>query len=199
MPYTLNPDRAQPWNGLPELPIGEEHYKTLDVYEQLVNSKAAIARLQGRSAAIPNQGMLINTISLQEAKASSAVENIFTTDDELYKAFSDNPNQVQQGPSNEVLHYRESLWEGYHYLKQSRTFNREYLELIHNKITGETDGIRKPFAQIYSKQGGTGQNSGTAVYTPPREAGIVEAKIDNMLLFMNDDDQFNTDPLIKWP
>ena len=84
MPYTLNPDRAQPWNGLPELPIGEEHYKTLEVYEQLVNSKAAIARLQGRSAAIPNQGMLINTISLQEAKASSAVENIFTTDDELY-------------------------------------------------------------------------------------------------------------------
>jgi Fic family protein len=197
MPYTINPDRSQPWNGLPELPIGEEHYRTLDVYEQLVNSKAAIARLQGRSSAIPNQGMLINTISLQEAKASSAVENIFTTDDELYKAFSDNPNQVQQGPSKEILHYRESLWEGYNYLKQTRTFSREYLELVYKKITGETDGIRRPFAQIYIRQGGTGSNAGTAVYTPPRGAGIVEAKIDNLLAFLNDDHQFNIDPLIK--
>lgn len=197
MSYTINPDRSKPWNGLPELPIGEEYYRDLDVFEQLANSKAAIARLQGRSAAIPNQGMLINTISLQEAKASSAVENIFTTDDELYKAFSDNPNQVQQGPSKEILHYRESLWEGYYHLKQSPTFSLEYLELIYKKITGENDGIRKPFAQIYIKQGGTGPNAGTAVYTPPRGAGIIEAKIDNLLTFINDDHQFNIDPLIK--
>lgn len=197
MSYIINPDRNKPWNGLPELPIQEEYYKTLDIYEQLVASKAAIARLQGRSAAIPNQGMLINTISLQEAKASSAVENIFTTDDELYKAFSDNPAQVQQGASKEVLHYRESLWEGYNYLKQAHSFSREYLELIYKRVTGENDSFRKPFAQIYIRRGGSGPNAGTAVYTPPRGEGIVEAKIDNLLAFMNDDKQYNVDPLIK--
>jgi Fic family protein len=68
----------------------------LDIFEQLGEAKAAIARLQGRSAAIPNQGMLINTISLQEAKASSEIENIFTTDDELYKAFSDETSSRAQ-------------------------------------------------------------------------------------------------------
>jgi Fic family protein len=197
MSYTINPDRSLPWNGLPELPIEEEYYRTIDIYEQLVNAKAAIARLHGRSAAIPNQGMFINTISLQEAKASSAVENIFTTDDELYKAFSDNPAVVQQGPSKEVLHYRESLWEGYHYLKQNRSFDREYLELVYRRVTAETDGIRKPFAQTYIRKGGSGANAGTVVYTPPRGTGIVEAKIDNLLTFLNDDAQFNMDPLIK--
>ena len=88
MLYKINPDRTKPWNDLPELPIDEEIYKKTAIYEQLGNTKAALARLQGRSIVIPNQGLLINSISLQEAKASSAIENIFTTDDELYKAYS---------------------------------------------------------------------------------------------------------------
>src|ERR1700691_2339696 len=87
--YKVNPDRQKPWNELPLLPISEELYKTVEVYEQLGKAKAALGKLQGRSIAIPNQGLLINTISLQEAKASSAIENIFTTDDELYKEYSE--------------------------------------------------------------------------------------------------------------
>jgi Fic family protein len=197
MPYRVNPDRNQPWNGLSDLPIEESYYRTLEIYEQLVNSKAAISRLQGRSAAIPNQGMLINTISLQEAKASSAIENIFTTDDELYKALSDTPGQIQQGAPKEILHYRESLWEGFNYLKDKENFTTEYLELIYRKVTGERDGIRKPFAQVYIKQGGSGPNAGKAVYTPPRGEGIIEAKLDNLLAFMNDDRRFFVDPLLK--
>ncbi|TVP42988.1 MAG: Fic family protein, partial [Mongoliibacter sp.] len=63
MAYLINPDRTKPWNNLPELPIEEQYYRDLDIFEQLGEAKAAIARLQGRSAAIPNQGMLINTIS----------------------------------------------------------------------------------------------------------------------------------------
>ena len=124
--YKVNADRSKPWNDMPELPIAEELYKDIDVFEQLVLARASLARLQGRCIAIPNQGLLINTISLQEAKASSAIENIFTTDDELYKAYSDQKYQMPQGASKEVLRYREALWTGYHYLAQLPGFDQKY-------------------------------------------------------------------------
>jgi len=81
--YQINPDRNVPWNNLPLLPIRQELYQTIEILEKLGDAKAALARLQGRSIVIPDQGLLINTISLQEAKTSSAIENIFTTDEEL--------------------------------------------------------------------------------------------------------------------
>ncbi len=193
MTYLINPDRTKPWNNLPELPIEDQYYRDLDIFEQLGEAKAAIARLQGRSAAIPNQGILINTISLQEAKASSEIENIFTTDDELYKAFSD--ETLKQGPAKEILHYRESLWKGHQYMQATQQFDIPYFELIYQTITGMSDGIRKPFAQTYIRQGGSGLNAGKAVYTPPRGTGVLEAKMDNLIQFMNNED--TVDPILK--
>ena len=61
---------------------------------------------------LPNQSIFINTISLREAKASSAIENIFTTDDELYRALIFNDEEYVQGPAKEILHYREAIWKG---------------------------------------------------------------------------------------
>jgi Fic family protein len=195
MVYLINPDRKKPWNNLPELPIEAQYYRDLDIFEQLGEAKAAIARLQGRSAAIPNQGMLINTISLQEAKASSEIENIFTTDDELYKAFSD--ETIKKGPAKEILHYRESLWKGYQYLESNQQFDIPYFELVYQTITGMSDGLRKPFVHTYIRQGGSGPNAGKAVYTPPRGSGVVEAKMENLIHFMNDDRAFAIDPILK--
>ena len=120
--YQINPDRNKPWNDLPELPLKEEIYETVEILKKLVDAKSALARLQGRSAVIPNQGLLINTISLQEAKKSSAIENIFTTDDELYKEYSDQ-NPEATGASKEVLRYREALRSGYSYLSKTSSFN----------------------------------------------------------------------------
>ena len=79
--YPINPDRDVPWNNLPDLPIATKYWRTPDVLEQLGRAQEALGRLYGRSVAIPNQGLLVTSISLQEAKASSAIENIFTTDD----------------------------------------------------------------------------------------------------------------------
>lgn len=197
MPYVVNPDRNQPWNNLPELPLDVELYQSIEIYEQLGNTKAALGRLQGRSIAIPNQGLLINSISLQEAKASSAIENIFTTDDELYKAYSEQQNHLQQGPAKEILNYREALWEGYSYLRDGNTFDIDYFVKIYRIVSGFNDGIRPPVAQIYIKQGGTGPNAGKAHYTPPRGIGIVEAKMHNLIEFLNDDIKFPLDPLLK--
>ena len=100
-----------------------------------------MARLHGRSAVIPNQGLLITTISLPDAKLSSEIENIFTTDDELYKAYSDQHSEAI-GASKEVLRYREALWSGYNYLKEGGMFNQEYFIKIFQEIKQTTDKIR---------------------------------------------------------
>jgi Fic family protein len=196
--YPINPDRLIPWNELPLLPLDKELYYTVDVIEHLANAKSALAKLQGRSAAIPNQGLLINSISLQEAKASSAIENIFTTDDELYKAYSEEgTGEHQQGAPKEILRYREALWAGHKYMHNKSDFDSEYFISIYREIQETTDGIRPPTAGIIIRQGGSGPNAGKVIYTPPRGKGIVEDKLNNLLEFINNDRKYVVDPILK--
>ena len=197
MAYHINPDRAKPWNDLPDIPPEPEFYEDIDIFKQLGNTKAALGRLQGRSIVIPNQGLLINSISLQEAKASSAIENIFTTDDELYKAYSEQNAKLLAGPAKEVLNYREALWLGFDHLRGGQQFDTEYFIKMYRVVSQFNDGIRTPAAQIYIKEGGTGPNAGKAFYTPPRGKGIIEDKMNNLLNFLNDDRQYALDPLLK--
>jgi Fic family protein len=194
--YKLNPDRTQPWNALPDLPIHKDLYLNVDVLEKLGNAKAALARLHGRSAVIPNQGILINSISLQEAKYSSEIENIFTTDDDLYKAFSDQQGEANSA-SKEVLRYREALWSGYQYLEQKDKFDPDYFLLVFREIKQTQEGFRQDFIHTTIKQGGTGPNAGKVVYTPPRGSKIIQEKLANLIDFLNDDEQYNIDHLIK--
>lgn len=197
MTYAINPDRNKPWNDLPLLPIEKQNYHNLEIYEALVESKAALARLQGRSATLSDQGVLINTISLQEAKASSAIENIFTTDDELYKAYSETDLKPIFGPPKEVLRYREALWNGHTYMQNKSNFDQEYLDLIYQTVKEANDSIRTPFSQIVIRQGGTELNTGKVIYTPPRGKGILEKQLANLLDFLNDDQKYPVDPLLK--
>jgi Fic family protein len=194
--YTINPDRNVPWNDIPQLPIREELYRTIEIMEKLGDAKAALARLQGRSVVIPNQGLLINTISLQEAKISSAIENIFTTDDDLYKAYSDK-NTETNGASKEVLKYREALWSGFNYLKKSGKFDQNYFIRVFQEIKQTADTIRPVFLNTTIKQGGTGPNAGQVIYTPPRELAVIQNRLDNIVNFVNDDEQFKIDHLLK--
>ena len=196
--FQINPDRNKPWNDLPDLPIHEELYRKVTIMEQLANAKSALGRLHGRSVAIPNQGVLINTISLQEAKASSEIENIFTTDDELYQAYSEEGENVGiKGAPKEVLKYREALWEGHQHLLENESFDLDYFVKVYRIVKQTNDGFRPPSARIYIKQGGTGPNAGTAIYTPPRGKGILEQKLQNLAEFVNDDEKYSIDPLIK--
>ncbi len=194
--YKINPDRNKPWNELPNLPISEELYRTTEIFEKLGNAKAALARLHGRSVVIPNQGLLINTISLQEAKASSEIENIFTTDDELYKAYSEN-NSAVNGASKEVLRYKEALWKGFHLLKKEENFTEQYFIHLFQEIIQTDDEIRLEFNNTTIKQGGTGPNSGKVIYTPPRGKEVIQSKLSNLIDFLNDDEKYKMDHLIK--
>lgn len=194
--YQVNPDRNAPWNDLPLLPIKEELYRTIEIVEKLGDAKAALARLQGRSAVIPNQGLLINTISLQEAKISSEIENIFTTDDELYKAFSDK-NHETTGASKEVLRYREALWSGYNYLIENGQFDQQYFIKVFQEVKQTKDGIRPDFSNTTIKQGGTTPNAGQVIYTPPKGHDLITRQLSNLTNFLNDDEQFKIDLLLK--
>lgn len=194
--YRINPNRNLPWNDLPRLPIDESIVKDLDIYELLGKAKAAIGKLQGRSIAIPNQGIFVNTISLQEAKASSEIEHIFTTDDELYKAYSDDAIPTS-GPAKEVLRYRESIWTGHEYLKSRGEFDLGYFEQMYQTTTQMDDGIRRSFFQTYIKQGGSGPNAGQVIYTPPRGEKVLEELLSNLVDFVNQNSESSLDPLLK--
>ena len=187
--YPINPDINVPWNDLPLLPVNEEIYRTVEILEKLGDAKAALARLHGRSAIIPNQGLLVNTISLQEAKISSAIENIFTTDDELYKAYSDMHIETT-GASKEVLKYREALWLGYHYLKEKEHFDTDYFIRVFQEIKQTKEGIRPEFSNVTIRQGGSGANAGKVIYTPPKGNAVLTQKLDNLISFVNDDEQY---------
>lgn len=196
--YTINPDRTEPWNGLPDLPIARELYRDVEIYEQLAEAKEALGLLAGRSVAIPNPAMLINSITLQEAKVSSAIENVFTTDDELYKAVSDSGiNSEASATTKEVLRYREALWAGLEYLENHSQFDRDYFVSLYQKIMDSGDGIRPSFARTFIRMGGSGANAGKVAYTPPRGEKVVEAKLDNLVKFLNDRESQPKDPLLK--
>ena len=106
-------DRNIPYNSLPGLPPAEGLYKDTAVILKLAEASRKLAELKGVASMLPNQSIFVNTIALREAKASSAIENIFTTDDELYKALTYQDEDYVQGPAKEILHYREALWKGY--------------------------------------------------------------------------------------
>ena len=101
-------NRKEPYNDLPLLPPKQDFYESLNIYKMLSKSRASLAELKGRSPIIPNPLMLINTLVLQEARDSSTIENIFTSNDKLYRAFALTRMEKDIG-TKEVLHYREAL------------------------------------------------------------------------------------------
>src|SRR5438552_8508647 len=111
----FQPDK--PYNRLPDLPPKTE-LETVPVLKATNRAARALAELKGRTHTIPNPTILLNTIVLQEAKLSSEIENIFTTNDELYRGLGINRNGGDMPPhTKEVLHYREAVWHGMNALK----------------------------------------------------------------------------------
>jgi Fic family protein len=190
-------DRSKPFNSLPLLPpTGIE--EDVDILKKLVSSSRALAYVDGNVQRLPNPYMLVNTISLQEAKASSEIENIFTTEDELYKAVSDTIQEGQASPSTkEVLRYRESLWEGYRRIQEKGTIDLDGIVAIFRKIKNTSGGIRPPHSLTVIRPGQSEFRAGEIIYTPPRGPGIVEHLMGNLLDYLNDNVDPNTDPLLK--
>lgn len=97
---------------IPKLPLSVD-LETKEILKQLNRSNRQLAELKGVAQTIPNEAILINSLTLQEAKDSSEVENIVTTHDELYKADLEMTNMVLSTPTKEVLNYREAIQSGF--------------------------------------------------------------------------------------
>ncbi len=189
-------DRTKPYNQLPLLPPPDEIIITVDVMQAMSNANRALAELKGLARKLPNQGMLVNTIALREAKASTEIENIFTTDDDLYKALSGNESGLTAN-AKEVLRYRQALWAGFNTINAEKAVSKDLLIAIYQQIKELNDGFRPPFTEVVIRRRGSDVSGGTVVYTPPRGEGLLDQKIDNLIEYINDDERYPYDPLIK--
>jgi Fic family protein len=108
-------DRKIPYNDLPLLPPKADT-ETKQILRKTISAGRALAQLNGTLLNLPNPTLFLDTIYLQEAKASSEVENIITTNDELYKSLVAD-RKTEKLATKEVLSYKEALWLGLEELK----------------------------------------------------------------------------------
>lgn len=189
-------DRNKPYNQLPPLPPAHEINNNPKILKALVVSSRALAKVDGHLRRLPNPLMLINTLVLQEAKASTEIENIFTTDDELYKAISSDKKLDKISPATkEVLRYREALWAGYQRLQNNNKIETSLILSICKAIKNTDEGFRPPHAQVVIKRGNSDIRPGEIIYTPPRGDNILEPMLDNLTWYLNNNGE--ADPLIK--
>jgi len=177
---TYKPD--EPYNDLALLPPDSTKVESIEIYKKLAKARAALAELKGRLPIIPNPAMLINTLVLQEAKASSEIENILTTTDKLFRAFTADSTNIDPA-TKEVLNYRQALWTAFNSLKD---YDQNWIIKIFQEITKKDEGIRK--FQVYIG------NAFQTVYTPPQPEYLNE-KLANWIDYFNQSDTI--DPLIK--
>ena len=191
-------DRTAPYNDLPLLPPAGAIENDAGILKKLVTTSRALATFGANVQRLPNPGMLVNTIALQEAQASTAIENIFTTEDELYKAISDTAREDQANPATkEVLRYREALWEAYRKLQKDNAISADLAVHIFRQIKATTAGIRPPQAQVVIRQGESEFRTGEIVYTPPRGEAVLQNLMTNLFHFLNDDETYPLDPILK--
>lgn len=182
-----NFNREIPYNDLPLLPPKEE-IETKNILRKTISAGRALAQLNGTLLNLPNPTLFLDTIYLQEAKASSEVENIITTNDELYKSVVAD-KKIENSATKEVLSYKEALWLGLEQIK-SKPF------ITTNLCISIVQCIKQNEATIRTTPGTTLSNTkGQVIYTPPTGEAIIREKMANLEKFINED--LTIDPLIK--
>lgn len=176
----------QPYNDLPRLPPAVE-LDTKTVLKQCIKSSAALAELKQAAELIPNQAMLINTLPLLEARASSEIENIVTTTDKLFQHIQ--ADDKADPATKEALRYRRALFEGFQAL-QDRPLTTRTAEAICSQIKGREMSVRKvPGTALQNDR------TGEIIYTPPAGETVIRDLLANWERFMHDNTEL--DPLIR--
>lgn len=175
---------------IPTLPLAFD-VETKEILKQLSKSRSALAELKGFARVIPNEVILISTLTLQEAKDSSAVENIVTTHDELYKADLNAKDYVVSASTKEVLNYREAIQIGFSLVRAKGLLTNSVLKQIQERLEGNKAGFR-------TTSGTTLKDSqDNIIYIPPQDADTINNLMANLERFINDEDIADLDPLIK--
>lgn len=176
-----------PYNDLPLLPP-KGALETTAVLRKTITASRALSKLNGAITNLPNPSLFLDTIHLQEAKASSEIENIITTNDDLYQAIVadkkfDNP------AAKEVISYKEALWYGLDQLKKNPFITTNLCIAIVQRIKQNTSGIRTTLGTTLSNA------KGETIYTPPTGESLIREKLANLEKFINKPSTL--DPLIK--
>lgn len=177
-----------PYNELPLLP--PKINISSKVFMKAIAANKALAELKGSGRLIPNQAIILNSLILKEAKDSSEIENIVTTQDELYKAFSTD-NLLLDPAIKEVLNYREALWHGFETIGKKKLITIREMVKIQEMLVLNNAGIRKqPGTSLKNAR------TGEVIYTPPFGKDVIEKMLRNLEQYINSGDN-DIDPLIK--
>lgn len=183
--------KTQAFNNLPKLPPASIDLETTTILRHLAKAARHLGELNGLCASLPDPQLLINTIILQESKDSSAIENIVTTQDELYKAATEETNISVA--AKEVLSYREALYTGFNKMQAQENL------LLTNTMIEIVQTIKQNKAGIRNTPGTALKNAinGEVIYTPPCCEDVLREKLSELENFINNPDASSLDPLIK--
>jgi len=180
-------DKKKPYNALPLLPPSAD-LETKPILRLCIAANKALAELKGAGDVIPNQAILINAIPLQEAKLSSAIENIVTTQDDLFRAALDESSPADP-KTKEVLRYRTALRRGVELLR-SKGLSLGILEEVCSVLRNENVTFRTDELVRIGNP-----DTGVVTYTPPLGRAVIREKLENLLKFLLNPSEL--DPLIR--
>lgn len=176
-----------PYNDLPLLPPTKD-LETKNVLRKVITSSRALSQLNGAITNLPNPQLFLDTIHLQEAKASSEIENIITTNDNLYQSIVAN-KKLKNPATKEVINYKEALWNGLDQLERKPFITTNLCIEIMQQIKQNSSSIRTTPGTTLSNV------AGEVIYTPPFGEQIIRDKLENLEQFINIENDL--DPLIK--
>lgn len=175
---------------IPTLPL-QYDLETKEILRQVNRANRKLAELKGVAQTIPNEQILISSLTLQEAKDSSEVENIVTTQDDLYRAELNLREAAINASTKEVLNYRQAMQKGFALVRKNKLLTLNYIKQIQEVLEENKGGFR-------AGPGTTLQNQHKEiVYTPPQSKVQIEEFMHNLELYINDPDMHDIDPLIK--
>ncbi len=176
---------------IPLLPLPYD-LETKTVLRQANKANRKLAELKGVAQTIPNERILISSLTLQEAKDSSAVENIVTTQDDLYRAGLDANFTLIGAATKEVLFYREAINEGFKLVRNKNILALNDIKRIQEVLEQNSVGFRTtPGTQLKRS------SDGAVIYTPPQDGQRIVELMSNLEQFINDDELCPIDPLVK--
>lgn len=175
---------------IPRLPL-DKNLETTPLLKKLVEAHQALAELKGVATAVPNQSVLVATLSIQEAKDSSEIENIITSQDDLYKS-DYSAKHFTSSEAKEVHNYAYALRQASHEVEKKGLIRLSDILSVQKEIVENSAGFRKvPGTEL--KNSRTGQ----VVYTPPQDPREIVDLMNNLETFINDESASDLDPLIK--
>jgi len=187
-PHVTRFDPAKAYNELPQLPPKAD-LESRAVLKACIEARAAVAELKQAGRMLPNQAVLINTIPLLEARASSEIENVVTTTDQLFRYAQPDREALADPATKEALRYRSALRRGVELLKKKPLSTATAVEVCRTLQGANLDVRRVPGTTLRN------EGTGKVVYTPPQGEALLRKLLANWERFLHENE--DVDPLVR--